>query len=81
MRRTLTTLVFAGALLAATAGTPASAGPPSTHAGCPPNYVLTANEDFFGPNVPKTADNVNRDGFVCVKSVGPVSIYIDNLHP
>lgn len=81
MRKTVTTLALAGSLLAATATAPALAAPPTTHLGCPPNYQLTANEDFFGPNLPKTADNINHDGFVCIKAAGPVFIYIENLVP
>lgn len=83
MRRTIAASVLGLGLLCTGAG-PALATPPSTHNGCPPGYQLVSNDEFFGvDNTPKQADNVNHDGFVCIKTAGSSagSVFIENLVP
>jgi hypothetical protein len=62
--------------LVAAPGT-ATAGPPN--AGCPKGFSLAPVSvlgDYQG-----VADNVNHDGWICLRDVGDFGIFVDNTVP
>jgi hypothetical protein len=78
MRRliALVVLTVTGLLVA---GQPAGAGPPGTS--CPPGWDL-APVSILGSDFTGIADNVNHDGWICIRGLhNGAGVFIDNTAP
>jgi hypothetical protein len=75
------TLRLAPVVLLASALALAASPAQAADGGCPPVFQL-APVSILGDNVDGQVDNVNHDGFICVRTItkGYV-IFVDNVHP